>query len=179
MRGALKLLVTPTTLLDMAERAAIVTLCTAAFEQDFASLFDLVPPTTIHIRAFRNDQLVGHACWAPRPLQVNAGPTLTAAYVDAVATDHTLQGQGIGSAVLTRLAEETSTAQLRALSTARISFYTRLGWQRWRGRVAVRTAAGLLDTPDDAVLILPTVHTPALDLDSLLIGEPRSTGHHW
>jgi hypothetical protein len=68
MVGALKLLVTPTTLLDTSERVAIVALCTASFEQDFASLFDLVPPTTMHIRAFLDDQLVGHACWAPRPL---------------------------------------------------------------------------------------------------------------
>lgn len=113
------------------------------------------------------------------PLQVDAGPTLIAAYVDAVAADRALQGQGIGSAVLTRLAEETSMAQLRALSAARVSFYTRLGWQRWRGKVAVRTADGLLDTPDDTILILPTAHTLSLNLDSLLTGEPRSTGHHW
>jgi GNAT superfamily N-acetyltransferase len=179
MIGALRLFVTPTTLLDTSEQAAIVALCTASFEQDFASLFELVPPTTTHIRAFLNNQLVGHACWAPRPLQVDAGPTLIAAYVDAVATDRPLQGQGIGSAVLTRLAEEASTAQLRALSTARVSFYTRLGWQRWRGRVAVRTAAGLFDTPDDTILILPTAHTPPFNLDGLLTGEPRSTGHHW
>ena len=179
MLGALKLLITPTTLLDTSERAAIVALCTASFEQDFASLFDLVPPTTTHIRAFLDDRLVGHACWAPRPLQIGAGPILTAAYVDAVATDRTRQGRGIGSAVLTRFAEETSTAPLRALSTERVSFYTRLGWQHWRGRVAVRTADGLLDTPDDTLLILPSAQTPSLDLNGLLIGEPRSSGHHW
>lgn len=67
MSGALELLVTPTTLLDASEQAAIIALCTTSFEQDFASLFELVPPTTTHIRAFRDDQLVGHACWAPRP----------------------------------------------------------------------------------------------------------------
>jgi GNAT superfamily N-acetyltransferase len=172
MVGALKLTVTPTTLLDTSEQAAIVALCTASFKQDFASLFDLVPPTTTHIRAFLDEQLVGHACWAPRPM-------LTAAYVDAVATDRTLQGRGIGSAVLTRFAAETSAEPLRALSTDRVSFYTRLGWQRWRGRVAVRTADGILDTPDDVLLILPTAHTPPLDLDGLLVGEPRSTGQHW
>jgi GNAT superfamily N-acetyltransferase len=166
-------------LLDTSARAAIIALCTASFEEDFASLFDLVPPTTMHIRAFLDDQLVGHACWAPRPLQVNAGPTLIAAYVDAVATDRALQGQGIGSAVMARFAEETSAASIRALSTTHISFYTRLGWQRWRGRVAVRTVNGLTDTPDDTVLILPTSQTPPLDLDGVIIGEPRSTGHHW
>ena len=99
--------------------------------------------------------------------------------MDAVAIDHTRQRRGIGSAVLTRFAEETSTAPLRALSTARVSFYARLGWQRWRGRVAVQVADGLLDTPDDTLLILPSPHTTPLDLDGLLVGEPRSSGQHW
>ncbi len=77
-----------------------------------------------------------------------------------------------------RFAEETGAYQLRALSTARVSFYIRLGWQRWRGRAAVRTADGLLNTPDDTILVLPSVHAPPLDMDGLLTGEPRS-GQHW
>ncbi|HEY8598485.1 MAG TPA: GNAT family N-acetyltransferase [Thermomicrobiales bacterium] len=178
MVDAPTLIVTPTTLLEMSDRAAIVALCTAAFGQDFASLFDLVPPTTMHIRCFHDGRLVGHACWAPRLLQAADGPLLRTAYVDAVATDRDVQGRGIGSAVLGRFAEETSTYTLRALSTSRVSFYTRLGWQRWRGRVAIRTADGLLDTPDDTILVLPSAHTPPLDLDGLLTGEPRG-GQHW
>lgn len=137
------------------ERAAIVALCSGAFGEDFSSLFTLVPPTTMHIRAFSGSRLVGHDCWTPRLLQPGPLPLLHTAYVDAVATDPVDQGRGIGSAVLTRLADETTDYQLRALSTARVSFYTRLGWQRWRGRVAVRTAEGLLDTPDDTVMVLP------------------------
>ncbi len=103
---------------------------------------------------------------------------LRTAYVDAVATDRELQRQGVGSVVLMRFAEETGAYQLRTLSTVRVSFYIHLGWQRWRGRVAVHTAAGLLDTPDDTILVLPSVHAPPLDLDGLLTGEPRS-GQHW
>lgn len=94
-----------------------------------------------------------------------------------MATDPTWQGRGIGSAVLTRLADETADYQLRALSTARVSFYARLGWQRWRGRLAVRTAAGLHDTPEETVMVLPTDLTPALDLGRLLTAEPRGGGH--
>ena len=161
-----------------AVREAIVVLCIAAFGEAFSSLFALVPPTTRHVRAFSAGRLVGHACWTPRLLQPGPLPPLHTAYVDAVATDPTNQGWGIGSAVLARLADETADYQFRALSTERVSFYARLGWQRWRGRVAVRTTSGLLDTPDDTIMVLPTRLTPALDLDRPLTAEPRG-GAHW
>ena len=164
--------------LDDAERAAIVDLCTDAFGRDFSSLFGFLPLVTRHVRAFSGGRLVGHACWTRRLLQPGPLPLLHTAYVDAVATAPTDQGRGIGSAVLTRLAEETADYQLRALSTERVSFYARLGWQRWRGRIAVRVADGVLSTPDDTVMVLPTHLTPALDLDRLLTGERRG-GSHW
>ena len=178
MNQAPKLIITPVGTLDAEERAAIIQLCTAAFDQDFATLFALVPPTTMHIRAFDAGRLVGHACWSPRLLQPGPLPPLHTAYVDAVATARANQGRGIGSAILARLADETIHYQLRALSTTRPSFYARLGWQRWRGRIAVRTPGGLLDTPDETVMILPTRLTPALDLDRLITAEPRD-GTPW
>lgn len=178
MDSPLELIVCAVSTLGDDERAAIVRLCTAAFGYDASSLFALVPPTTMHVRAFNEGRLIGHACWSPRRLQPGPLSPLQTAYVDAVTTDPAYQGRGIGSAVLARLADETADYQLRALSTSRVSFYARLGWQRWRGRLAVRAAAGLLDTPEETVLVLPTRLTPTLDLDRLLTAEPRN-GAHW
>ena len=178
MTNPLDLIVCPVGALDAAERAAITALCGAAFGRDFSSLFDLVPPTTHHVRAFLRGQPVGHACWSPRTLEPGNGTPTRTAYVDAVATDPAWQRRRIGSRVLERLADETGDYQLRALSTGRVSFYERLGWRRWRGRVAVRLEGALIDTPDDTILILPTTKTPPLDLDGTLIGDPRP-GQYW
>jgi aminoglycoside 2'-N-acetyltransferase I len=108
-----------------------------------------------------------------------AGQTaLRTAYVDAVATEPDLWGQGIGSAVLERLIQETLAYALVGRSTRRVSFYQRLGWERWRGPLAARTEGGLVDTPDETVLNRCTPLSPPLDLDSLLTVEWRP-GQPW
>ena len=125
-------------------------------------------PESWHVLARTGGALIGHATWYPRRLQVGAvGPFLRAAYVDAVAVDPEWQGRGVGSALLTRLAEATAGFELGALSTAGHSFYARLGWEIWQGPLAVRTPAGLeltaFDDPDDRVMVLRTPLTPPLD----------------
>jgi GNAT superfamily N-acetyltransferase len=181
-----RLVVRPMAELSPADRAAIVALCTAAFDRDFAGLFDLVPPSSTHILAYAAGELAGHACWMPRRLQPAGLPPLRAAYVDAVATHPAHQGRGVGSAVLRCLAAGTRDYQLRALSTARPSFYARLGWELWHGPTAVRATPGehnestdgLLPTPNDTVMILRTPRTPPLDRDALLIANWRA-GQPW
>lgn len=155
------------------ERSAIVGLCAAVFDEDFSTLFDNPPATVTDLRATHQGQLIGHACWWSRRFQPRGAPELDTAYLKLVAVAPRWQGQGIGSLLLRRFADETTGQQLRALSTSRPAFYERLGWQRWRGRIAIRTPGGLLDTPDDTVMILPTRFTPPLDLDRPLTAEPR------
>src|SRR5260221_549575 len=126
----LDLSVVPTRDLSRAMKTSIVALCTRAFARDFGNLFDFVS-NSMHILAHQEGVLVGHACWASRWLEPDGYGPLKTAYVDAVATEPDVQGHGIGSAVIGRLNTEIQPYPLGALSTPRISFYGRLGWERW------------------------------------------------
>src|SRR5579872_3300794 len=146
------------TLADLTTRQKeeIVALCSRAFaEEDFGTLFELVSGST-HILAWLERRLVGHALFGERRLQPEGLPELRTAYVDAVATDPELQGRGIGSAVMERLAASIRDFEFGGLSTERPSFYARLGWERWPGPLAVRGPDGIVETPDDIVMILRT-----------------------
>jgi aminoglycoside 2'-N-acetyltransferase I len=56
--------------------------------------------------------------------------------------------------------------------------YTRLGWERWRGPLFIRTAERLLATPGETVMIHRLATTPALSLDDSLSAEWRE-GDLW
>jgi aminoglycoside 2'-N-acetyltransferase I len=101
---------------------------------------------------------VGHACWTTRRLRPEGCPPIRTAWVDAVTIAPAYQRQGIGTAVMRRLAEETGGFQLRALGTEQMTFFERLGWERWHG-----PTEGVLHDPLDCLMVRPTVTTPALD----------------
>lgn len=71
--------------------------------------------------------------------------------------------------------------ELGALGTSLFRFYERLGWQRWRGKSAVRAPDGLRPTPDEdgfiMVLSTPTTSGP-LDADAAITCEWRA-GDVW
>jgi len=176
--AGLALSIVPTAALTTEQRAEIVALCARAFAKDFADLFDYVTHS-LHVLARREGRLVGHACWSHRWLQPEGQPPLESAYVDAVATEPDCQRQGIGRAVMEHLAAAASGYQLNALhSNEAAGFYERLGWERWRGPTALRTASGLERTPGEIVLIRRTATTPALDLAGLLVADWRA-GDPW
>jgi GNAT superfamily N-acetyltransferase len=166
------LLVLPTSALAGSDKEAIMDVCTRAFAEDFGELFELVD-NSMHVLATLDGRLVGHACWATRWLQPEGCAPLRTAYVDAVAVEPNYQGRGIGSAVMRRLNAEVQSYELGGLSTDRVAFYERTGWELWRGPIGIRTPEGTTLTPDDAVMILRTALTPTLDLHALLTAEPR------
>jgi aminoglycoside 2'-N-acetyltransferase I len=158
--------------LSEAERSTIVSLCTEAHQADFGPLFSYLPPDGLHVLAYDEQRLVGHAVVTTRWLQPDNLPRLKTAYVDAVATHPLYQGQGIGSAVMRHLASALSDYGLACLETERVSFYAQLGWEEWRGPLAGRKGTELMPTPDQkGIMILPLAHTPPLDLDSSLTVE--------
>ena len=69
--------------------------------------------------------------------------------------------------------------ELGCLETDRVSFYTRIGWEVWRGPLAVRSASALLPTPEQMgrIMILQLARTPSLDLNRLLVVE--EDGRAW
>jgi len=157
--------------LSAATRAEIIQVCIAAHqEEDFKNLFAYVPSGGWHFIANHAEELVSHAMVTTRWLQVNDQPLLKTAYVDAVATLPTYQGQGYGSALMRQLASDIDREYaIACLETERETFYERLGWQTWYGPLAGRSEQGLIPTPDQhGIMVLQLSQTPLLDLDSAL-----------
>jgi aminoglycoside 2'-N-acetyltransferase I len=163
--------------LSQPEKEQIVRLCSEAFDEDFGDMFRLLPGAT-HILARVEGELASHACWVTRWLQPGRLRPLRTAYVEAVATNPSQQGKGLGSFVMKRITEEIDEYELGALSPARVPFYKRLGWEMWRGPTAIRTQEGLLPTPGEEVMVLRTPRTPALDTSTLITAEWRE-GELW
>ncbi len=138
--------------LTPAEKGEIVALCSAAFDEDFGNLFDVLSASSVHLLARVGEELVSHACWSTRWLQPGGLAPLRTAYVDAMATSPARQGRGLGSLVMRRLAEEIRGYEIGGLCPARRAFYERLGWSVAEGELAVpegerrRPSLGLLMT---------------------------------
>jgi aminoglycoside 2'-N-acetyltransferase I len=167
----------PVESIGRAQWREIIDLCSVAYDEDFAALFRTLPDTT-HILARQGNRLVSHACWVVRWLQPGDLRPLRTAYLEAVATAPEYQGLGFGSAVMRRAAAEITDFELGGLSPGRYSFYERLGWEPWRGPLAIRTDDGLLITPRDNAMVLRLPCTPELDLDAPMTAEWR-VGELW
>lgn len=108
---------------------------------------------------------------------------MLSAYVESVATAPDRRAQGLATAVLRRAAEVIAADhgwELGALSPSDFGFYARLGWELWRGPLAIRRADGIEPTPpDEQVMILRLPRTPpALITTALLTAEWRE-GELW
>lgn len=164
---------TRTSHLDDESRSQIVQLCIAAHhEQDFENLFSYLPTDGLHVIALDDRRIVGHAVSTTRWLQPGSRRILRTSYVDAVAVSPLVQGRGIGSAIMQRLAAAISDYEIACLETDRQAFYARLGWEEWRGPLGGRTDDRIIPTPEqDGIMILRLPATPPLDLDELLTIE--------
>ncbi|HEY1011580.1 MAG TPA: GNAT family N-acetyltransferase [Herpetosiphonaceae bacterium] len=176
MQSELTITLVPGELLAPATRAEVLRLCSAAYEEDFEPYLRYSGP--VHVLGYRGAALVSHAMWVTRWLQAGDGPPLRTAYVEAVATEPGEQGRGYASALLRQLAAAIGDFDLGALSPSDAAFYRRLGWEAWRGPLAIRTDAGLLPTPEEEVMILRLPRTGPLDLGAPLSAEWRE-GELW
>jgi aminoglycoside 2'-N-acetyltransferase I len=164
--------------LTAASLAEIITLCSQAYEEDFTPLIDSFE-NAVHILACLDDQLVSHALWITRWLQVSEGPLLRTAYVEAVATQEQLRNQGFATAVMARLADEIADFDLGGLSPAETTLYARLGWEYWRGALFHRKDGQLFPDPaDEELMILRLPNTPDLNLAKPISVEWRE-GEVW
>src|SRR5262245_55620369 len=73
----------------------IVRLCTEAYDEDFSRMFEMLPGS-VHVLAYLEHELIGHACWVTRWLQPGEREPLRTAYVEAVAVAPAYQGRGWG-----------------------------------------------------------------------------------
>ena len=78
------------------------------------------------------------------------------------------------------LVSRVATFQLAALcpSDRGQALYSRLGWERWIGSLSIRQNAGVIETPEESVMIYRLPWSPALDLTAPLSAEWRP-GELW
>ncbi len=163
--------------LDETTRKAIIEVCVDAFKEDiFYELFSYLRPDHLHVMAYQESQLVGHAVVSTRWMQPEGLPILRSAYIDAVAVASAEQGKGIGKVVMQHVASVITDYEIAGLETGVPGFYASVGWELWRGPLAGRGKDGLIPTPDQrGVMILRLPKTPPLNLDGLLTIEDQKS----
>lgn len=170
------LVVAPSTELGRARFARVDALCEEAFGHPFAAIWSSVGSGT-HVVAEANGKVVGHAMLVERAMHVGRGAAahrLRTGYVENVATQPAIQGQGIGSLIMRRIGELIAERfVIGGLATGSNPFYARLGWETWTGPTFVRTDRGDVRTAqhDGHVMLLRVAATPPLAGD-----EPISIG---
>jgi aminoglycoside 2'-N-acetyltransferase I len=169
--------------LDSRARTEIIGLCESAYGESFAHLFEELSGS-VHVLA-RDERglLVSHAEWVTRWLQPADHPMLRTAYVEAVATRPERQGRGLATAVMRHVGEvlrADPTWELASLSPSNAQFYSRLGWEFWRGPLAIRRGDRIEPTPsDEEVMILRLPRTPVTLVTSSLLTAEWRTGELW
>jgi aminoglycoside 2'-N-acetyltransferase I len=160
-------------------REQILALCDRAYGEDLRPAFDAFADP-VHVLATVEGTLVSHALWVTRWLAPGGSAPLRTAYVEAVATDPAYERHGFASAVMRALVGRVATVQLAALcpSDRGETFYGRLGWERWIGPLSIRRGAGVLETPEESVMIYRLPWSPPLDLTEPLSAEWRP-GELW
>lgn len=175
--------VTPSDQLSAAGRKQILDLCERAYEEDLGKYLDLFE-NPVHVRGWVNETLVTHAAWVTRWLQLADKTNLRTAYIEMVATEPTYQNRGYAAAVMHKIAAEIQDFDLAGLAPFSEDYYSRLGWESWRGSLLIRKDGQLLPTPPDedgdeeCLMILRLPKTPQLDLDSPISIEWRE-GEVW
>ncbi|MCX6028718.1 MAG: GNAT family N-acetyltransferase [Chloroflexi bacterium] len=162
----------PSSALTPAQTDDVITLCSEVFRLDYAFYMNL-DYERVHVLGYAGSRLVAHALWLTRRLRIGAGPWLTAADVEGVATHADYRGRGYGSAVMRRVQQEIGDFDLGVLSPSRADWYERLGWVRWQGPLYILKDDAVLVTPDDCVLVYRTPRSGDLDVQASLTGEWR------
>ena len=166
----------PTADLSPAELTGLRTLLEDAFAGRFGDDDWSHALGGVHVLATVDGELVGHGAVVVRQL-VAGERTLRTGYVEAVATASPWRRRGVGSAVMAEVERLVAEGfELGALSSSRqaVGLYAARGWHRWTGAVAALTPAGVVDSPGEAVFVLPTPHTPAgLDTSARLLCDWR------
>lgn len=129
---------------DATTRAALRSLWDRAFEGRFDDDDADHAFGGVHVVAWDDGRLIGHASAIPRSIRFGDQPWHTVGYVEAVAVDPGRQGEGVGRLVMERLQGEIAGRwTLALLSTGRATgFYEALGWKRWLGLSYTQTPAG-------------------------------------
>ncbi len=173
--------VLPTAELSDSDRIALRRLFDAAYDGDFTDIdFDHALGGW-HAIAGDLAAPIAHAAVVARSLFIDTRELRTG-FVEAVATLPAHQRTGLGSRVMTAIADVIRDRfELGALSTGEHAFYERLGWERWRGPSYVRAADGTTTRSadeDDDIMILRCTPSRDVDLTAPIACDERP-GYSW
>ena len=144
--------------LTLGQRQEIVDLCTRAYEEPFDAFFDGLPGAT-HLLLYEGNRLASHVAWVERWLQQDGHEPLRTAYIEAVATEPEMQGKGYATRLMEIVHARVQAYPLAALSLPK-RHCIRLGWLPWAGPLSLRAPEGIVATPDEEILYLPTAAMP-------------------
>ena len=166
--------------LDAATLAAARTLLDAVFEGGMTDHDWEHSLGGVHVLAWEDGSLVGHAAVVQRRL-LHGGRALRAGYVEGVGVRGDRRRRGRGGAMMDELERVLRGAyEVGALGATDdgAAFYSARGWQRWRGPTSALTPDGVVRThgDDDSVYVLPV--SVALDLPGSLTCDWRD-GDVW
>lgn len=161
------------------DQDAILALCGAAYDEDLRDYLNDIGPG-LHLLGRVDGELVSHVMLVERTLEIVSHQLpLRTAYVELVATHPLEQRRGYASRLLREMSKHMDEYDIAALSPTDASFYARLGWEPWLGKLAIRTKEGLVPSPDEEIMILRLVRTPIdLDIRTMLSVEWRP-GEVW
>jgi aminoglycoside 2'-N-acetyltransferase I len=116
-----------------------------------------------------DEELLAHASVVPREIMIDTH-LFAGGYIEGVATEPGREGRGHGSAVMEAIQEVLQAEhELGVLSSGRISFYERLGWERWQGPTFVIVEDGTRRrTRDEDGGIMVLRFGPSADADLTL-----------
>lgn len=180
----------PTQQLTLSDQQSIRDLCTRAFGEDVWCDYGYLK-SAFHVVGRDAGQIVSHALWTDRRLSVAGHTLLKTAYVEYVATEPSMQGQGLASQLMRFLIDAIqneqfirrqldidSPYQLAALAPEDSDFYQRLGWELWLGDLFICQDGQVIVTPDDDVMVHRLVRTPKFAVTDDLSAEWRE-GEWW
>jgi aminoglycoside 2'-N-acetyltransferase I len=173
----LSILVVKASDLTNGQQDEILSVCSCAYEEDFAPYLQLLTSAT-HLLAYVGNKLVSHAAWVERELHQEGIAPLRTAYIEAVATLPEHQRKGYGSAVLNAIPPLIQQYDIGALSPSEQAFYARLGWVLWEGPLAYRQDAEVIETPEEAMVYYLPKTPKSLNVKANLIADWRP-GEIW
>jgi aminoglycoside 2'-N-acetyltransferase I len=134
----------------------------------------------LHVVLSEGPEVMSHAAVVPRTMLAGGRP-VSVGYVEALATRPKWQAQGHGHTVMRAVGTIIGADfELGALATGAPGFFSRLGWEPWRGPTYVQSPTGRARTVDHdgRILILRTVRTYDLAVQGPLVCEWRP-GRPW
>ena len=163
--------------LDVSRQSALRALLDSAWAHKLGDFTDEDWQNALgfHVLLLDGDEIVSHASVVERALETGRRVIHTG-YVEAVVTRPEHQRRGYATRVMRAVHDHIEAGfELGALDAAVPEWYARLGWLRWEGATAVRTAEGVIPTPeeDGRVFVRLTPTTAQLDRTAQLVCEWR------